>query len=139
LSYVWGNVKQCPLTTRSESDTGKPSATQVSATFKDIEELPLSIQDAIYLTRQIGERYLWVDSLCIIQDDPEDKAAVIPEMGAIYGNAYLTIVAADGSDSNARAITAGCRKSTRKVVYDDDKARAFPYRSCQTTIGRRHR
>jgi hypothetical protein len=116
LSYVWGNVKQRPLTTQSESDTGHPSATQVSATFKDIEELPLSIQDAICLARQIGERYLWVDSLCIVQGDPEDKAVVIPEMGAIYGNAYFTIVAADGSDSNARLSRLVAGKAPEKWI-----------------------
>jgi hypothetical protein len=49
----------------------------------------------------IGERYLWVDSLCIVQDDPQEKHGQIANMDAIYGNAILTINAAAGQDANA--------------------------------------
>jgi hypothetical protein len=52
-------------------------------------------------TQQIKQRYLWVDSLCILQDDLEDKMKQIPLLHTIYKNADLVIVAAHGCDANA--------------------------------------
>jgi hypothetical protein len=43
---------------------------------------------------------LWVDSLCIVSNDPEDKASQIPAMTSVYGNAMLTIIAAAGENAN---------------------------------------
>lgn len=97
LSYVMGHTKKSPGDLQSYSTNSEEHFTP----FRHYK-LPKTIQDAVELVRQIGERYLWVDALCILQDDPADLAAIIPEMGPIYGNAYLTIVAADGSDSEAR-------------------------------------
>lgn len=61
--------------------------------------LPATIQDAINLCARLGERYLWVDSLCIVQDTP-DKHSQIQRMDQIYLNAGLCIVAAAGRDAN---------------------------------------
>ena len=63
--------------------------------------LPRTIQDAIFVTRQLGIRYLWVDALCIIQDSPKDKMREIEEMEDIYNRATLTIAAAN-ADSCSR-------------------------------------
>ena len=62
--------------------------------------LPLTIQDAITVTRQIGIRYLWVDALCIIQDSAEDKAIEISRMAKIYRQSYVTISAANARSSH---------------------------------------
>jgi hypothetical protein len=64
-------------------------------------QLPAAIVDAIALVADIGERYLWVDSLCIVQDDGDHKQAAINQMNLIYQNALLTIIAAEGTDANA--------------------------------------
>ena len=56
---------------------------------------PLIIQDAIQVTRDLEFWYLWIDALCIIQDDSEDKNIEISRMGSIYKNATLTIAAAN--------------------------------------------
>jgi hypothetical protein len=53
------------------------------------------------LTRALGERFLWVDSLCIIQDDQEDVARQIGSMDEVYLNSTLTIVAYHGSSAQA--------------------------------------
>lgn len=63
--------------------------------------VPQTILDAMTTVKSIGERYLWVNVACISQSDAEDKAFVIARMGSIYRNAYLIIIAADGSDANA--------------------------------------
>jgi hypothetical protein len=68
------------------------------------EKLPKTIKDAMTLTSRLGERYLWVDVLCIIQDDTEDnsdKRIQMERMCTIYTNAILTIIAGEGKDADA--------------------------------------
>ncbi|MCJ1309316.1 hypothetical protein MMC25_002975 [Agyrium rufum] len=57
---------------------------------------PKTILDAVAVTRQLGEKYLWVDRLCINQSDLEEKQFLISKMDAIYEGAEFTIVAAAG-------------------------------------------
>jgi hypothetical protein len=65
LSYVWGqNILQTTVDTKSETEL-------------DIDQLPLTIQDAIIAVRQLGETHLWVESLCIDQKDEDQLAAQI--------------------------------------------------------------
>lgn len=63
--------------------------------------LPPILLDAISLCRNLGERYLWIDRICIVQDDPQSKHAQISSMDTIYSSASFTIMAAlncrDGS------------------------------------------
>lgn len=60
-----------------------------------VDQLPKTIQDAITITRTLGIRYLWVDAITIIQDDPEDWTREASEMDSIYRNSILTIAAVD--------------------------------------------
>lgn len=88
LSYCWGNTA---------SDRQVLTFKQNLADHLrgiDLADLPKTIQDAVVVTRRLKLEYLWVDALCIIQDDHQDKADQIPIMGDIYGNAYFTISAA---------------------------------------------
>ncbi len=59
-----------------------------------------TIQDAMTVVQRIGERYLWVNSLCLMQDSPSDQK-MLAETDAIYSHAVLTTVAADGVDADA--------------------------------------
>jgi hypothetical protein len=61
--------------------------------------MPKTFQDAVVVTRSIGLRYLWIDSLCIIQDDPDDWLRESANMGSIYKNSRLTIAASSATDS----------------------------------------
>ncbi|KAI8939158.1 hypothetical protein NX059_004992 [Plenodomus lindquistii] len=78
----------------------------------DIYSLPQIFQDAIYVARYIGIPYVWIDALCIVQDDDTNRLQKIFVMGHIYRNAILNVggtAAADtilnqeliGSDSSA--------------------------------------
>jgi Heterokaryon incompatibility protein (HET) len=106
LSYVWGRVKQARLTRDNiefltlygalESKTAV-STTQPQPHTPPIQ-LPRTIRDAMAVCRQLGERYLWIDSLCILQDDICDKGEQIAHMDSIYQNAIFTIVDAAGED-----------------------------------------
>lgn len=84
LSYCWGAPQPTSLKSGLVSDYMKRIM---------LLDLPQSIQDAIRVARTLGFRYLWIDSLCIIQDSPEDKACEIEKMGRVYNNASLTISA----------------------------------------------
>ncbi|KAI0325117.1 hypothetical protein GY45DRAFT_288558 [Cubamyces sp. BRFM 1775] len=59
-----------------------------------VEISPITIQDAIRVTRALGTRFLWIDSLCIIQDSEEDKHRELASMRDVYRYAYVTIDAA---------------------------------------------
>jgi hypothetical protein len=56
-----------------------------------LEELPRTFQDAILVTRRLGSRFLWIDSLCIIQDSHEDWAQEAASMHLYYKRSALTI------------------------------------------------
>ncbi|KAK0624143.1 heterokaryon incompatibility protein-domain-containing protein, partial [Immersiella caudata] len=94
LSYVWGEVQQPKLTRATEFQLRRPGGMWVI-----LESVPLTIRDAITLTRKIGERLLWVDALCIIQDDPVDLKRSMGQMGNIYRHSILTICACAGEDA----------------------------------------
>ena len=91
LSYVWGDVQ--------ENETSKSTTATISELSEKIDPqtLPATIRDAIVVCKQLGERYLWVDRFCVLQDDEDDKLHQIQAMSAIFSAAKLVIVAASGS------------------------------------------
>ena len=91
LSYCWGNTSTLRLTL----STMKEFTTGVA-----IERLPSTLQDAIDITRSIGLRWLWIDSLCIIQDSKDDWKKEAAIMGDVYRNAFVTIAALGASHND---------------------------------------
>ncbi|KAK8118191.1 uncharacterized protein PG998_006472 [Apiospora kogelbergensis] len=83
LSYLWG-----PATAHDGLSRDK----------YNFKKAPATIRDAMKATLSLGYTYLWVDRYCIDQDNPVEKLKVIQQMGQIYSNALVTIVAAAGSD-----------------------------------------
>ena len=85
LSYCWGGPQPMTLTksTVDELRQGVP-----------LSKFPQTLQDAATSTRKLGLRYLWVDALCILQDDPYYKDLEMAQMSRIYQNASVTICAA---------------------------------------------
>ena len=90
LSYCWGSYKSLKTTTSNISNM--KAGVQVS-------KLPKSLQDAIQITHEIGLQYIWIDALCIVQDQLEDWEKESANMASIYENAYLTIAASSSSSS----------------------------------------
>lgn len=66
-----------------------------------VSELPKTFQDAIKVVRAMGHRYLWIDSLCIIQsgDDGQDWGREVAQMQHVFSQAYCVIAATAASDS----------------------------------------
>lgn len=96
LSYVWGNVEQ--PSTRKENLESFKKHKGLNLIYS---QLPNVILDALSFLKSFGERYLWVDTLCIIQDDEDFKKVLIDSMHVVYENAYLTLFATTGTNSNA--------------------------------------
>ena len=94
LSYVWGSNPTVKLLKANNIGLQKPGA------FRELE-LPRTIADSMEVVGLLGLRYLWVDALCIIQDDTNDKSYQIRKMATIYSSASLTILAASGEDSKS--------------------------------------
>jgi hypothetical protein len=65
------------------------------------QRIPRAIRDAIEVVHGLNEKYLWVDSLCLIQNDSVDVNKGISMMDLIYERAMLTIIAASGGHANA--------------------------------------
>lgn len=108
LSYVWGGVQQLLL-----QEANREELERTNSLIKHQALVPQTIKDAITLASQIGERYIWVDALCIIQDDEVSKQAQMTSMDRIYSEAVLTIANAAGTSADADI--PGVRPGTRSV------------------------
>ncbi|RYP27080.1 hypothetical protein DL768_011349 [Monosporascus sp. mg162] len=64
-------------------------------------QLPRTIEDAVTLCSRLGIRYLWVDSVCIVQDDPGSRGEQLRAMAAVYGHAYFTIAVLSAEHADA--------------------------------------
>jgi hypothetical protein len=101
LSYVWGTEKMKASYGMEPAVLNREDVVPGSSTPLP-QSLPQTIKDAMWLTRELGFRYLWVDALCIQIDDPELKQLHLNKMDAIYNRASLTIAAAAGDHVNYR-------------------------------------
>lgn len=90
LSYCWGKTTQVMLSMKNLEEFSKKGIS--------VGTLPKTIGDSIIATRKLGIKYLWIDSLCIVQDSDEDKNKEIANMANIYKNATITISAAAATD-----------------------------------------
>lgn len=111
LSYIWGCVEQVRLLTTNRHILMRPGGLQHP---KLANVLPRTIRDAMDLVRVAGGQYLWVDSLCLLQDDPNDMAYNIPFMDIIYRGAFATIISASGADANSGL--PGFRRGSRQAT-----------------------
>ena len=110
LSYVWGASDLEHICTTQSTNLSKRTR---SKSLMNVH-LPETIKDAIYLLPKIGLRYLWVDALCIVQDDSADKAVQVAQMDVIAARSELTIIAA----SNASRSQGLANLYTRKPLQD---------------------
>ncbi|VUC38142.1 unnamed protein product [Clonostachys rosea] len=112
LSYCWGGPQQNQLT------LANLNSYEIDIPWDD---LPNTLKDAVIATDRLGGRYLWIDSLCIIQNDDNDKAREIGLMAKVYTHSMLTIVAGRGDRASdgflhMRVLPSG----TTKFLYQHD-------------------
>lgn len=110
LSYMWGGVDMIKLTKANLRGMEMPGS------LLNVN-LPRTIRDAISVTRALGERYIWIDAVCICQDDMDTKMDQIQQMDKIYSNATLTIIAAgaDHADAGLPCFRTGSRRHAQVI------------------------
>ncbi|KAF2805678.1 HET-domain-containing protein [Mytilinidion resinicola] len=91
LSHKWGDSKFLALTSLNIS--------QLTAGI-DLKELPQTFRDAVLVSRHLGHQYLWIDSLCIIQDSFADWEQEASTMGQVYQNSIFNIAASESDVSS---------------------------------------
>ena len=97
LSYCWGGESNVRLLTSNYE--------RLSRQGLHIDELPSTMRQAIDLTDHLGKRHIWIDALCIIQDDSADWAHEAGLMADVYANSFLTIAAWGASSCNQGLFT----------------------------------
>lgn len=88
LSHCWG--KEQIITTTTKTLEKRKSGIKFS-------ELSNTFRDAIQITRGLGIQYLWIDSLCIVQDDKKDWEIESTKMADIYSGSQLNLAATHAS------------------------------------------
>lgn len=97
LSYVWGSRgNRLLLNSNNEEELLKPGSLRLP---ENEVRLPTTIRDAMTAVRGLGETYLWVDSLCLVQDDSDELQECVAIMDLFYEMALFTIVAGSGKDA----------------------------------------
>ncbi|RYE97946.1 MAG: HET domain-containing protein, partial [Oxalobacteraceae bacterium] len=97
LSHCWGHTRSKHITCEENLEAnliGIPLA-----------ELPKTFKDAIKVTRALKLRYLWIDSLCIVQNSKADWATHVGAMASIYESAHITLAAGASSDDDGGFFT----------------------------------
>ena len=119
LSYCWGETRA--FTTTTSTLVNRKSGFRV-------DDLPRTYKDAILAARHLSIPYLWIDSLCILQDSADDWNKEAAQMCSIYQNALVTFAALDSPSSDSGLVfTPPQRKTTRLniVTSDGESATVF--------------
>lgn len=112
LSYCWGK------NTKLVTTTNILSKRMCGIRF---DSFPPSLRDAVLVTRALGIRYLWIDSLCIIQDDIKDWEKQSEKMGDIYRHSYITIAATSSPGTDTGWLQSSISENTPLHLWDRDK------------------
>jgi hypothetical protein len=113
LTYVWGGDQEFKATLSTLSMLRKKF---------DVQRLPSTIRDALTVCKGLELEYLWVDCLCIIQDDPADLARELAIMPQIYQQAWVTI-----SASTAKSVQDGFLHDRGYKTLGDRTPISLPY------------
>ncbi|KAI1427962.1 heterokaryon incompatibility protein-domain-containing protein [Xylaria sp. FL1777] len=115
LSYKWGECTPFLLLKPNMHDLFAKEGLR-----RNWESIPKTIRDSIDFVRSVGCRYVWIDQLCLIQDDDSDRGIGINAMDLVYEQAYFTIIAGSGTDADSGlpGVREGTRSSSRQVTSE---------------------
>ncbi|KAM5517208.1 het domain-containing protein [Fusarium oxysporum f. sp. phaseoli] len=91
LSHCWGKTQHL-ISTRATLDQWKQNI--------PFNRFAKTFQDAVVISRELGIRYVWIDSLCIVQDDKQDWEIEAAKMASIYNGAELVLAATGSADGS---------------------------------------
>jgi hypothetical protein len=109
LSHCWGTLKD-----NEKFCTSKRNIDQLKRHI-NVEKLPRTFRDTVTIARGLGISYIWIDSLCIIQDDKNDWERESGRMERVFSDAYCTIGASSASSSLDGLITGRDRRECLKL------------------------
>lgn len=114
LSYVWGipDLENPPYTTTRANIM---EHRVIGGLERSLPKLPDAIRESIAVVQRLGIRYIWIDSLCIVQDSRRSWSLNARVMHLIYGNATLTICAADGEDASTGLLAMDLENSSDQL------------------------
>ena len=118
VSHSWGTVVK-PYTTMKNIESLKERI--------DLENLPKTFYDSIYIARKLEVQYVWIDSICIIQDNHEDWEREAKIMGLVYEKAYLAISASESSGDHAGFLTPNPDVQMEVKLPYQSRSPAFDY------------
>ncbi len=113
LSHRWGESHQMRLTRSSLEEF------RACIPFR---ALPDAYKDAVTLSRQLGYRYLWIDALCIMQDDTKDWLEQAEAMAAVYHNSDCTIAAHASRHDNDGFLSASLLPAPRRHLVSVERS-----------------
>lgn len=111
LSYCWGSSQLCVLNGKTISQFEK------SVPWS---RLPKTFQDAIIFSAKLGVSHIWIDALCIVQDDPDDWERESARMADIYQNSFLTLAATSSSNGMG-----GCFSDAKTVAPSEHERKSL--------------
>jgi hypothetical protein len=116
LSHCWGGVEPLKLTAKTYAEF-----------LAGIEwnSIPQTFRDAVTITRRLSCRYLWIDSLCIIQDDRADWEREAPRMGDIYRYAICTLAALDAKNPYSGIFSFRNPLAYRPIAFNSASGESF--------------
>ncbi|OAK93459.1 HET-domain-containing protein [Phaeosphaeriaceae sp. SRC1lsM3a] len=120
LSHCWGGIQSMLCTTKATQKLHQDNIAW--------HDLPPTFQDAIEVTRHLGIKYLWIDSLCIIQDDAEDWRHEGSKMASIYAGCYVTLAASASHHSGESLCHALLDEKFEMHRHSDDMPYDIYYR-----------
>lgn len=138
LSHCWG------ASVRGERLTTTQATLKARMKSIPLDTMPANFRDAVLITRKLGYRYVWVDSLCIVQDSAKDWEIESSRMGDIYMRAALTIAAAGAIDSDGGMLVNGYGEHTMAKFapsqwFLTDRQTSNRYAHSNTTKPRTHK
>ena len=120
LSHPWGDRKEAHFcTTRKSIETHKNGIA--------VQALPSMFQDAVELTRALGIRYLWIDSLCIIQGKDGDFDDEAGRMETVFSTAHCVIAASNATGNSDKLFTSQRQRECVKFERENEP----PFYICQ--------
>jgi hypothetical protein len=120
LSYCWGQVDGTSKLLKTIHDTIRSRTEKI-----ELDTMPQAFRDAVIVARTLNIPYLWIDSLCIIQDDTRDWQIESSKMAEIFSNAYLTLIAASGSGCDDSFLSRGLPSSSCTVPLGTNQGLAI--------------
>jgi len=127
LSYVWGCTKRLLLIAENLAELSTPGALS-----PDNEQVPRTFKDALFVSEQLSIAFLWIDAVCVLQDNEVQLVEHMNFMDSIYSAAILTIVSdAESADSGVPGVS--IPRGPSQVTFTHDSK---TYISAKRTFGR---